>query len=73
MHGILGMDAQTTLLVAAGLLFGLWWVARSPKLATGGNVLMRVFCLHCNWQGRVQRAQQKCGKCGGRQLSVLAV
>lgn len=73
MPEIYGIDGQTALLVAAGLLFGLWYVARSPKLAHGNAVQMKVFCLRCNWHGRVTPNAQRCGHCGSQSLSVLSV
>ncbi len=73
MTDILGLDATTVLLIAAGLLFALWWVARSPKLKPASQCAYKVFCLRCNWEGRVVRSAAACGGCGSRNLSVLTV
>lgn len=73
MPTILGLEPQTALLIAAALLFALWWLARSPRLTHGDAVPMTVFCLRCNWEGRVRRGSPKCGRCGGGSVSVLTV
>jgi len=73
MADILGMDGETALLLAAGLLFFLWWVARSPRLVHGDAVQMNIFCLHCNRESRVARSAQRCKGCGSRSVSVLRV
>ena len=73
MPGIFGLDGQTTLLIAAALLFVLWWAARSPRIVHGSAVLMNVFCLRCNSESRVQRGAPRCTKCGSQSVSVLSV
>ena len=64
---------ESLLLAVAGLLGLLWYVGRSPKLATSNKVRATVFCLHCNWEGRVTNENRRCGSCGSRQISVLSV
>lgn len=73
MSDIFGIDGQTVLLLAAAALFGLWWLARSPRIAHGNAVRMNVFCLRCNWEGKVQVNSRKCMKCGSQSVSVLSV
>lgn len=73
MSDIFGIDGQTVMLLAVAALLGLWWMARSPRIQHGNGVLMSVFCLRCNWQGRVQRGAPRCGKCGSQSISVLSV
>ena len=64
---------DTLFLAVAALLGILWYVGRSPKLAAREKVQATVFCLHCNWEGRVNATQRRCGSCGSRQISVLSV
>jgi len=70
---IFGLAPETVLLIAAGLLAGLWWLSRSPKIRHDGSVPMTIFCMRCNWEGRVERAAPKCMACGSRSVSVRSV
>lgn len=29
------------------------------------------FCLHCNWEGRIDRLHPTCRRCGSHQMSVI--
>ena len=64
---------DTLLFGIAALLGILWYAGRSPKVAARDKVQATVFCLHCNWEGRVNSVQRRCGSCGSRQVSVLSV
>ena len=72
MTTIFGIAPDMQLLIATIVLFGLWWCSRSPKLKHDGTVCMKIFCLRCNWEGKVPRNDCKCGACGYKQVRVLA-
>ena len=74
LHEFLRTDLGTFLglLTAAYIL----WLALKDKLhqATVNRAASTcvAFCLHCNWEGRVDRARMRCGRCGCTKLSVSA-
>lgn len=58
------------------VLVALAWALKGAfgaKMRHGGRVKATVYCLHCNWEGRVARASMSCGSCGSQNLSVLAI
>ena len=73
MSHIFGIPSDIALPSAIVALLVLWYVARSPKIKHGADVLMKVYCLRCNWEGRVKRCAAACGQCHSRQLSVLTL
>ena len=53
----------------------LWALAKSWKQGAKTERArgLTVYCLHCNWEGRVDRVRPTCGRCGSHQLSMLAM
>lgn len=59
-------------LAACGLLAYLFLPARS-RLGDVARAQMTVFCVHCNWEGRVKRSGGCCRRCRSTNLSVISV